>query len=1002
MSTIPSIVSQSKAAGSPLTRTELARFLPTKRAIDVFNALTVDVPTVIDQSNLLAQEVDSFSFNFDALNADVLALQAEDVFLQSQIDGIEVSTPGAITGLMDGLVVDNAPIFQAALGPAELGGTIIAADGVVSSVPISATGLLVKSTITVDPQISIYWNARGGTVLVPDPRLPGIIPGTPGTATRVGGGGPGSVIRPARRAPGLNKQAYQQSIGGFCIDATGVLASKNFTCNSSGVFTSSGHGRLNGDVIFFDSDSIATPLPTPLVNGNDSAIANSYQVNSATTNTFKVNAYNPATKAWDIPVTTAAGNGVWSTNVCGIRVPNQKPTENLNDGDQDYDDNKQYTAGIVHDIDISGMSGHGFICEDNNGRLHIDSARAMNCRLNGWHILSQDKVLSGHWAAGSNGKFGLYADTGTGVYAVTGNIWGNPGKRSKDCGAIWFDDVMYWSLVANQPNDWMRFDGKGHFNAAGAIVGNMIHPHGENYSSDGVGINVYNDGDVRLQAHISVRGYQGVQFAGNAFCRTEGVKSRFNTPGNFNGALDGANGTAAQYLYHFDTLNGNPAMAQIIEGYCTAMDVKPWQGPFSAITTDATNGVNWTGHPLIVGNRVFFHGPCGGLTADTVEYWVVSTTTNAFQVSATAGGSAIALTSTSGGTCYQRDSSPYYVAGSSRIAGLYVDSYRGIAKLWSINGFQPKFMIGTSTKNQPWEGDPNLYCEIGTIDKVGGNYQRNALYGSWELGQVISYRDTAYDRNALSGPTFSVNVNAGCAYRRLPLSGGTFTSGTITLPGGMKASCPLRIVITGQQVTSLLWAFGSGAGWISNGITAPAWVPAGGLTIDLWFEPDQNKWAVIAFSTDGGLVRRIDNVATPTGVVGEQIQSKVNSGSAISLTNATVSNVTSITLTPGDWTVQGGVVFTNTATTTNPTLTKAGISTTSANIGASDASMYANRLWPGTAITSSGTDFDTMALGPTRIAVAAGTTQTVYLCARSNFAAGTMTAYGFIRAIATT
>jgi hypothetical protein len=353
-------------------------------------------------------------------------------------------------------------------------------------------------------------------------------------------------------------------------------------------------------------------------------------------------------------------------------------------------------------------------------------------------------------------------------------------------------------------------------------------------------------------------------------------------------------------------------------------------------------------------------------------------------------------------TCWHISSSPYYVAGSSQLAGVYADSYRGIVKLWSINGVAPKFMIGTSSKNQPWEGDQNYYVEIGTTDKLSGAYRRNALYGTWELGQALAYQDTAYDRNALSGPTFSANVNAGCAYRRLALSGGTFTSGTITLPGGMSASGPLRIVITGQQVTSLLWAFAGGAGFISGGTTAPAWVPPGGLVIDLWFERDQNKWAVIAFGTDGGLVRRIDNVAVPTGVVGEQIQSKVNSGSAIALTNATVSNVTSITLTPGDWTVQGGVVFTNTATTTNPTLTKAGISTTSANIGASDASMYANRLWPGTAITSSGTDFDTMALGPTRITVAAGTTQTVYLCARGNFAAGTMTAYGFIRAIATT
>jgi hypothetical protein len=246
--------------------------------------------------------------------------------LQTQIDGISITTPGAIAGLVDGNVGNNSPIVQQLLGgPA--GVWWLDHHGRRGAVECSDLGRLRRhetaSTLTRRFRCT---GARVGarSSLIPDKRLPGLVPGTPGTGTRTGGGGPGSVIRPVRRSPQINKQAFQGVIRRLqCIDMTGVTASKAFTCNASGVFTSSGHGRLNGDIVFFDSDSIGTALPSPLLNGNDSALAHSYKVTNATTNTFQVNSYDAGTKTWPIPVTTAAGNGVWSTNVCGIRVPNR-------------------------------------------------------------------------------------------------------------------------------------------------------------------------------------------------------------------------------------------------------------------------------------------------------------------------------------------------------------------------------------------------------------------------------------------------------------------------------------------------------------------------------------------------------------------------------------------------------------------------------------------------------------------------------------------------------
>ncbi len=54
------------------------------------------------------------------------------------------------------------------------------------------------------------------------------------------------------------------------------------------------------------------------------------------------------------------------------------------------------------------------------------------------------------------------------------------------------------------------------------------------------------------------------------------------------------------------------------------------------------------------------------------------------------------------------------------------------------------------------------------------------------------------------------------------------------------------------------------------------------------------------------------------GVIGEEKVSTILIGSAVSLTTATAANITSITLTAGDWDLSAGIVFTASgATATN-------------------------------------------------------------------------------------
>lgn len=133
-----------------------------------------------------------------------------------------------------------------------------------------------------------------------------------------------------------------------------------------------------------------------------------------------------------------------------------------------------------------------------------------------------------------------------------------------------------------------------------------------------------------------------------------------------------------------------------------------------------------------------------------------------------------------------------------------------------------------------------------------------------------------------------------------------------------------------------------------------------------------------------------DNAAA--GSVGELIQSSVLSGSAVSLTSSTSVDVTSISLTAGDWDVSGVSQFIANAATT---ATKFGgaISLTSATFpGIPGTGIY----WTLTISQSAGAEMPTMPTGDVRISVA--TTTTVYLVARATFAVNTMSAFGYIRA----
>jgi hypothetical protein len=148
----------------------------------------------------------------------------------------------------------------------------------------------------------------------------------------------------------------------------------------------------------------------------------------------------------------------------------------------------------------------------------------------------------------------------------------------------------------------------------------------------------------------------------------------------------------------------------------------------------------------------------------------------------------------------------------------------------------------------------------------------------------------------------------------------------------------------------------------------------------------------VSITAAGQIAGTATNDSASAGKVGEYIFSEILSGSGVSLTSATAKDVTTISLTAGDWDVWGNVGF-NPAGSTTATLYFGWISTTANTLPGvvpnKGAMVIQSQSFPAGAA-------QIMPVGRTRISVA-GTT-TISLGVQSTFAVSTMSAYGFIGA----
>ena len=166
---------------------------------------------------------------------------------------------------------------------------------------------------------------------------------------------------------------------------------------------------------------------------------------------------------------------------------------------------------------------------------------------------------------------------------------------------------------------------------------------------------------------------------------------------------------------------------------------------------------------------------------------------------------------------------------------------------------------------------------------------------------------------------------------------------------------------------------------------------------------DAASYSIGYFYETGGLIqylaKGLERQGTATndnasaGMIGEYIESEVVTGSAVSLTTGTAANVTSISLTAGDWDVRGLGQYKG-GGTTQVAYAVTSISNTSATLN--NATDRQATYYGGNATIFGGVGNFTVTAGAARISLSA--TTTIYLVTQCGFSTSTMSAYGKIAA----
>lgn len=132
----------------------------------------------------------------------------------------------------------------------------------------------------------------------------------------------------------------------------------------------------------------------------------------------------------------------------------------------------------------------------------------------------------------------------------------------------------------------------------------------------------------------------------------------------------------------------------------------------------------------------------------------------------------------------------------------------------------------------------------------------------------------------------------------------------------------------------------------------------------------------------------IDASDAASGTIGELLTAVVASGSAVSLSNTTPTDITTLSLTPGDWDIYGMIVFIGSGWTT------AAASPQVAGVSQTANTQPTSRDQQGTESQVITTTGSVMTIQTPYQRLSVSSTTVLHLVATANFSAGTCTGYG--------
>lgn len=227
---------------------------------------------------------------------------------------------------------------------------------------------------------------------------------------------------------------------------------------------------------------------------------------------------------------------------------------------------------------------------------------------------------------------------------------------------------------------------------------------------------------------------------------------------------------------------------------------------------------------------------------------------------------------------------------------------------------------------------------------------------------------------------------------RVSAAGSNYSNSFIVSPfgtgGGAADKAYFAVANTDMSTSPSNWELLQIQGLGSSGFTLNSRSNGSGTLRPLSIQMNGTRVLAVNTTNDVSIKGVSTNSSATAGDLGEHVSSLIAVGSAVSLTTATAANITSISLTAGDWDVTGIVNFSETTSTVTARI--AGLSSTTATLPTDGSEGYCGVQ---STVTS-----EINSIGLTRKRFSLASTTTIFLVGQATFSAGTCAGFGNITA----